>query len=88
MRIERVPQIPLPPLKELVVQTEALASWGRPAGAGQRLLVRGVALNTARLDEKDARLAVERIQDELELPCTDPVRWGGESLLEAVTRGD
>ncbi|WP_413442620.1 DUF1611 domain-containing protein [Synechococcus sp. MIT S1220] len=86
--IDRLPQIPLPPMKDLILQMEALASWARPAGAPEQPHVRGIALNTARLDETNARIAVEAIQEDLNLPCTDPIRWGAETLLDAVTRND
>lgn len=86
--IDRLPQIPLPPLKDLILQMEALASWARPAGAPEQPRVRGIALNTARLDETNARIAVEAIQEDLNLPCTDPIRWGAETLLDAFTRID
>ena len=53
--IDRLPQIPLPDLEALVATTEALASWARPDGAGASAKVAAVALNTARLDEDQAR---------------------------------
>ena len=82
--IERLPQIPLPALQELVNLCEALAALGRPRAAGAPPRVRAVALNTARLGEQDARSAVASVSDQLGLPCTDPIRWGGEWLLDAV----
>ena len=83
--IERLPQIPLPTLQELVSLCEALAALGRPRAAGDPPRVRAVALNTARLGEQEARSAVASVSDQLGLPCSDPIRWGGERLLEAVT---
>ena len=82
--IERLPQIPLPTLQELVSLCEALAALGRPRTAGDPPRVRAVALNTARLGEQEARSAVALVSDQLGLPCSDPIRWGGERLLEAV----
>ena len=82
--IVRLPQIPLPSLEALVATTETLASWARPDGAGEPARVAAVALNTARLDEAQAREEVERICQTLGLPCTDPIRWGAEPLLEAL----
>ena len=81
--IERLPGIPLPPLSELVALTEGLARLARPADAAPAR-VRAVALNTARLDASAARQAVGEVSEELSLPCTDPVRWGADPLLEAV----
>ena len=84
--IERLPQIPLPPLRELVERTEALAGLARPHGSVASPRVRAVALNTARLSEADARAAIRETEIQLGLPCTDPVRWGAEQLLEAVVQ--
>ena len=84
--IERLPQISLPPLHELVERTEALAGLARPQGSGASPRVRAVALNTARLGEADARAAIRDTENQLGLPCTDPVRWGAEQLLEAVVQ--
>ena len=83
--IERLPAIPLPPLSELVALTEGLARLAQPAGTVPPRVC-GVALNTARLDATTARSAVEALSDELSLPCTDPVRWGADPLLEAMLR--
>ena len=83
--IERLPAIPLPPLSELVALTEGLARLAQPAGTVPPRVC-GVALNTARLDATAARSAVEALSDELSLPCTDPVRWGADPLLEAMLR--
>ena len=53
---------PLPPLKDLLDCTEALANLARPFNSGP----------------------AARVQEELNLPCTDPIRWSAEPLLEAV----
>ena len=82
--IDRLPEIPLPPLPVLVRQIEALADLARPHSAGVGPRVEAVALNTARLDEDQARRAVDQVAADLGLPCTDPVRWNAEPLLDAV----
>ncbi len=61
--------------------TETLANWARPDGAGEPASVAAVALNTACLDEGEE---VEHIRQTLDLPCTDPIGWGAESLLRAL----
>jgi uncharacterized NAD-dependent epimerase/dehydratase family protein len=43
-----------------------------------------IALNTAQLDEDDARAAVAAAQDETGLVADDPVRYGADRLLDAV----
>ena len=82
--IDRVAGFPLPSLGEVVMITETIAAMARPASAGPAPRVRAIALNTARLDDTDAQEAVERTADELGLPCSDPVRWGGQSLLRTL----
>ena len=74
--LDRVPSIPLPPLDQLIAVTEAIAAMARPAGVGSAPMVRGIALNTARLSEDQARDAIRTTETELQLPCADPVRWG------------
>lgn len=82
--IDRLTQIPLPSLGELVALIESLAAMARPMNAGPAPKVRAVALNTARLDHLEAQRAVEVVADQLGLPCTDPVRWEADPLLDAL----
>ena len=83
-RIERVPQIPLPPLQELIALCEALAAIGRPIGSAPPPKVRALALNTARLDEPEATELSKQLSDHLGLVCRDPIRHGAEDLLKAL----
>ena len=82
--ISRLPQVPLPPLSELVQLYEALAAIARPAGASPAVKVRAVALNTAHLDDDDANRWLTATENELNLPCVDPIRHGAETLLKAL----
>ena len=82
--IERFPHVPLPPLRELVQICEGLASLARPQPLGPRPRIGAVALNTARLDTQDAARAIGATEDELQLPCADPIRDGADRLLEAL----
>lgn len=82
--LDRVQAIPLPSLQELIAVTEAVAALARPSGSGSPPRVRAIALNTARLDEGEALKAVSGLEQSLQLPCNDPVRWGGESILDAI----
>lgn len=79
--LRRIHDIAIPPLRPYIELYEDLAStcgtFGRPKTIG-------VALNTAHLDEPDAREAVERVGAETGLACTDPVRFGVDVLLDAV----
>jgi uncharacterized NAD-dependent epimerase/dehydratase family protein len=80
--LKGLPQLPIPPLGELIAAAEALAALGRPDGLRPR--VRAVALNTAHLDAAAAAAALAATAERSGLPCADPVRQGGEALLQAV----
>ena len=82
--IQRLPRIALPPLKDLVACSEALANLARPAATSTPVQVRAVALNTAQLSPEEARRAIEQVEDDLNLPCTDPIRRSGDKLLQAI----
>jgi uncharacterized NAD-dependent epimerase/dehydratase family protein len=76
--IEGCPGHPIPPLSTLVRLHEEVSLPAR------RARVAGIALNTADLDDRDARAAVQRAADETGLPADDPVRFGAAPLLDAV----
>jgi uncharacterized NAD-dependent epimerase/dehydratase family protein len=76
--IEGCPGHVIPPLAELVELHERLALPARPAR------VAAVALNTRRLDEDEARGAIEAAEEETGLIADDPVRFGPGRMLEAV----
>lgn len=71
---------PIPPLKTVLRGYEEAASWLRPSK------VVGVALNTFDLSEDAAKDAVKKVEDELGIPATDPIRYGVANLLDAVTK--
>jgi D-glutamate N-acetyltransferase len=54
------------------------------AGLVSPSVVAGVALNTSRLDEGAARREIARTAQETGLVTDDPVRFGGERLLDAL----
>ena len=80
-RPEAVP-VAIPPLPELIAACEALAALGRPDGRRPR--VRAIALNTALLDSAAAAHEAAALAEATGLPVFDPVRLGGDALLEAV----
>lgn len=86
--VRNAPHIPLPPLPELIAVVEALAALGRPNPAIPGPKVEAIALNTAHLTEPEARRAIAATSDLTGLPCEDPVRHGGEGLLEALPLGE
>ncbi|MFN7900399.1 MAG: DUF1611 domain-containing protein [Synechococcaceae cyanobacterium] len=74
--------VAIPPLPDLIAVVEGLAALGRPDGRRPR--VRALALNTALLAAEDARQALDGAAALTGLPCSDPVREGGEALLAAL----
>jgi uncharacterized NAD-dependent epimerase/dehydratase family protein len=70
--------VAIPPLPELVAAYEAAAGWLRPAP------VAAIALNTRGLEEDAARALAEEVRVHTGRPADDPVRFGGERLLDAV----
>lgn len=79
--IRNHPNVLIPPLPKVVQLYEAVAS---AAGAFSAVRVAAIALNTANLSPAAAEVAVQQIGAETGLPCTDPVRFGAEALLNAV----
>ena len=78
--VEGYPDHPLPTLAELVELHERASLPLRPAR------VAGIALNTHGLSEDDARAATAAARADTGLPADDPVRFGGDVLLDAVLR--
>ncbi|MEP0753089.1 DUF1611 domain-containing protein [Trichocoleus sp. Lan] len=79
--IRNHPHVPIPPLPEVIQLYEAVAA---AAGAFAPVRVVAIALNTAHLDADTAQRAIAQIQAETKRPCTDPVRFGADTLLDAV----
>lgn len=82
--IQRLADCPLPPLGQVIAAVEALAALGRPAGSDPPPRVAAIALNTAHLDGAAAAAALTATARDTGLPCFDPVRQGGEALLELL----
>jgi uncharacterized NAD-dependent epimerase/dehydratase family protein len=77
--IRNYPDLPIPPLPELVAAYEGVARRVRPAR------VAAIALNTAELDSDEAaREAIAAAQAETSLVADDVVRFGPERILDAV----
>jgi uncharacterized NAD-dependent epimerase/dehydratase family protein len=72
------PDLPIPPLNELIASYEAVATRVRPAS------VAAIALNTSDLDADAARVAVAEAERETGLVADDVVRFGAGRVLEAV----
>jgi uncharacterized NAD-dependent epimerase/dehydratase family protein len=76
--VEGYPEHPLPSLTALVELHERASLPIRPAR------VAAIALNTSDLGDEEARAAAAAAQRETGLPADDPVRSGGDTLLDAV----
>lgn len=79
--IHKHPHIPIPPLTQVIKMYEIVAEG---AGAFSPVKVAAIALNTYGLTEEEAKEAIAQIHTETQLPCTDPVRFGADLLLDAV----
>jgi uncharacterized NAD-dependent epimerase/dehydratase family protein len=77
--LRNYPDLPIPPLPELVAAYEGVARRVRPAR------VAAIALNTADLESDEAaREAIAAAQAETALVADDVVRFGPERVLDAV----
>jgi uncharacterized NAD-dependent epimerase/dehydratase family protein len=77
--IRNYPDLPIPPLPELVAAYEGVARRVRPAR------VAAIALNTADLEtDEDAREVIAAAQAETGLVADDVVRFGPDRVLDAV----
>jgi uncharacterized NAD-dependent epimerase/dehydratase family protein len=72
------PDLPIPPLNELIAAYESVAAPVRPAK------VAALALNTSELDEDAARAAIAEAERETGLTADDVVRFGPGRVLDAV----
>lgn len=81
--IRNYPQLPLPPMKDLVAMYEEAASWVRPQGMAKARVL-GISVNSSPFSEPDARRYLDQLADETGLPVTDPVRYGVDDLLKAL----
>ncbi|HCF29772.1 MAG TPA: DUF1611 domain-containing protein [Cyanobacteria bacterium UBA11049] len=75
------PQVEIPPLPEVIQLYETVA---RAGGAFADVKVAAIALNTFHLNISEAQKAIEQVQAETGLPCTDVVRFGADAILDTV----
>jgi uncharacterized NAD-dependent epimerase/dehydratase family protein len=74
-----LPGQPLPGLADTLAMNLAVARLTSPA-----VRAVGVAVNTSAIDEAAAQRECARIEDEFGLPCTDPMRFGVERIVERL----
>ncbi len=75
------PELKIPGLSRVVELYEKVAD---AAGVLYPSKVAAVALNTFQLSEEQSIKAVQDVRSETGLPCTDPVRFDADILLDAV----
>ena len=74
-----LPGQPLPGLAETLAMNLAVARLTSPD-----VRAAGVALNTSMLDDDAALVECARVETELALPCTDPMRFGVERVIDRL----
>ena len=75
--------IDIPHLSKLIKIYEEAATWIRATGSPRPpARVLGLVLNTFGYSEAEAREAIVRYEQELALPCTDPLRFGVGALVK------
>lgn len=79
--IHNCPNVPIPPLNKVIQVYETVAAAG---GSFAETKVVAIALNTFHLPEDKALQAIEQVQLETGLPCTDVIRFGAAPLLDAI----
>ncbi len=76
-----LPHIRIPPLRRVITLYEDLAE---ACGTYLRPKTVAVALNTAHLGADDAEAARVEVEQQLGLPCADPIRNGVGRLVDAI----
>ena len=85
--IRHLPQIPVPPLPQLIATLEAMAALARPSDASRPApRVLAIALNTGHLEAAAAAEALADTAQLTGLPCHDPVRDGASALLHDLQK--
>ncbi|MDX2098156.1 MAG: DUF1611 domain-containing protein [Leptolyngbyaceae cyanobacterium bins.59] len=80
-QIRSFPDFTIPPLPEVIRVYETVASAG---GTFAPVRIVAIALNTGHLEEDEAQMAIEQVQITTGLPCTDPIRYDANLLLDAI----
>jgi uncharacterized NAD-dependent epimerase/dehydratase family protein len=79
--IYNCPQVKIPPLRHVVDLYEQVAT---ARGAFEPSKVACISLNTAHLSPSEANAAIQSVEEETGLPCTDVIRYGADKLREAI----
>lgn len=79
--IRDLPDVVIPPLPEVIQLYETVASAG---GAFGKVKVQAIALNTFALNPQEAEAVIKDTSSLTGLPCSDVVRYGGDTLFSQV----
>ena len=79
--IHDLPDVAIPPLPKVIHLYETVASAGGTFG---EIKVKAIALNTFGMDTATAEATIKATTELTGLPCSDVVRFGGETLLSAI----
>lgn len=71
--------VPVPRIEDVMAMTAGLGSV-----TNSRIRCGGIAVNTARLEASVARAMLEELQLRLGVPCTDPIRFGVECIVNEL----
>jgi uncharacterized NAD-dependent epimerase/dehydratase family protein len=83
--VRNYPHLPIPRnLRPVIEMYEAAASWVRSPDQPKAKVV-GISVNTSALPEPEAREHLDWLAAETGLPVTDPIRYGVENLLDALS---
>ena len=74
-----LPGYALPSLEEVRVSALTMARVANPACE-----VVGVAVNTQGMGEEEARAYLSKVEADMDLPATDPYRFGAGKLVDAL----
>ena len=82
-RLRSPEHIVIPDLKEFIALNEALTTV---LGTFPKAKVIGVAINTSKLSNKQAKKYVSQLSEELGLPVTDPVRYNMKTIGDCILK--
>ena len=74
-------QTPLPSIQQVIDTTVSMGKLTNPD-----IQCVGICVNTLALKEAEAKTYLSGIGDEYGLPCTDPLRFGAEAIVEEIRK--
>lgn len=81
--IEGYNNCPFPSLTRMIAINEDAVNWLHPQHNSK---VVGISLMTSHLSEQAARDEIKKVEAETGLPATDPIRFGVDKLMDALSK--